>query len=160
MRLVLAVGTLVFLLESGGWLSSSPLFSTPCIELIWIVFGLIDAARPCGSNAGRLFGIGRIVVAIWLFISALSFFLLLFSLVSLPHRHFLLDTFAEKASNGYLWIRIVRVVPTRVSSLLSDGFCFPSRRFTFDEMSRMGALSIRLVHGVPTLVSMSNLELY
>jgi hypothetical protein len=81
-------------------------------------------------------------------------------LVSLPRRHFLLDTFAEKASNGSLWIRLVQAVPTRVSSLLLAGFFFPSRRFTFDEMSRMGAISIRLVLSVPTLVSMSNLELY
>jgi hypothetical protein len=109
------------------------------------VFGLIDAARPCGSNAGRLFGIGRIVVAIWLFISALSFFLLLFSLVPLPRRHFLLDTFAEIASNRSLWIRFAHSFPKRVSSLLSAGFFFPSRRFMLDEMSLMGSLSMRLV---------------
>jgi len=58
----------------------------------------------------------------------------LLSLVSSLQRHFLLDTFAEKASNGSLWIRLVRSFPTRVSSLLSAGFFFPSRRLTFDEM--------------------------
>eukprot|EP00978_Attheya_sp_CCMP212_P024924 scaffold79118_cov35-Attheya_sp.AAC.3 len=38
-----------------------------------------------------------------------------------------------------------------ISSLLSAGFFFPSRRLTFDGMSRMGSPSIRLVQAVPTL---------
>jgi hypothetical protein len=56
---------------------------------------------------------------------------------------------------GSLWIRLVRIFPTRVSSLLSAGFfCFPFRRFTFDGMSRICSLLMRLVQGVPTLVSL------
>jgi hypothetical protein len=45
--------------------------------------------------------------------------------------------------------------------LLSAGFFFPSRRFTFDGMSsRICSLSIRLVQGIPMRVSIYNLELY
>jgi hypothetical protein len=46
-----------------------------------------------------------------------------------------------------------------ISSLLSAGFFFPSRRLTFDGMSRMGSPSIRLVQAVPTLVLFCNLGL-
>jgi hypothetical protein len=46
-----------------------------------------------------------------------------------------------------------------ISSLLSAGFFFPSRRLTFGGMSRMGSPSIRLVQAVPTLVLFCNLGL-
>jgi hypothetical protein len=94
-----------------------------------------------------------------LFLSAFSvgsclavFFRLLFSLVSSLQRNFLLVIFAENASNDSIWIRLARIFPTRVSSLLSAGFFFPSRRLMFDEMSSICSLSIRLVQAIPTLV--------
>jgi hypothetical protein len=102
-----------------------------------------------------------------LFLSAFSvgsclavFFRLLFSLVSSLQRNFLLVIFAENASNDSIWIRLARIFPTRVSSLLSAGFFFPSRRLMFDEMSSICSLSIRLVQAIPTLVSFCNLGLY
>jgi len=39
-------------------------FRADFITLISILFGLIDASHSCGSNAGRLFGIGQLVVEI------------------------------------------------------------------------------------------------
>jgi hypothetical protein len=86
-------------------------------------------------------------------------FLSPFSVVSSLQRRFLLVLFDENASNGSIWIRLVRVVPTRVSSLLSDGFCFPSRRLTFDENGLNCSLLIRLVQGFPTLVSVSESDI-
>jgi hypothetical protein len=79
----------------------------------------------------------------------------LLSLISSLQRHFLLVTFDENASNGSIWIRLVRAVPTRVSSLLSARFFSPSRRLTFDENASNCSYSIRLVQGFPTLVSKS-----
>jgi hypothetical protein len=58
-----------------------------------------------------------------------------FSPVSTLQRRFLLVTFDKHASNDSLWIRLVRLVPTRVSSLLSVGLFLHSHRLTFDKMA-------------------------
>jgi hypothetical protein len=107
--------------------------------LICSFFGLSRVSRLayCLSlSAGSvLLSLSWVLISLSRSLSFSFFFRLLFSLVTLPRRHFLLDTFAENASNGSLSIRLARSFPTRVSSLLSAGFFFPSRRLTFDKMS-------------------------
>eukprot|EP00978_Attheya_sp_CCMP212_P048053 scaffold467144_cov189-Attheya_sp.AAC.1 len=52
MRLVIAVGTLVFFLESEVSFQSCHPFCAESVELMsmWMWMRSIDAARPCGSN--------------------------------------------------------------------------------------------------------------
>eukprot|EP00978_Attheya_sp_CCMP212_P011002 scaffold26868_cov29-Attheya_sp.AAC.1 len=64
MRLVLAVGTLVFLLQSEVSFQSCPPFCAESVELMSIEISSIDASHSCGSIPGRLFGIRWLVVEI------------------------------------------------------------------------------------------------
>eukprot|EP00978_Attheya_sp_CCMP212_P008513 scaffold19974_cov71-Attheya_sp.AAC.3 len=71
MRLVLPVGTLVFLLQSGGFFPTYPLFCAEFIQsnrelsdsidaarsYVWNS-GSVDAAGSCGSHSGICIGIG------------------------------------------------------------------------------------------------------
>jgi hypothetical protein len=62
MRLVLPVGTLVFALQPETFFQTYPLFWAEFIKLICKLMGSFDAARSCGSNPGRRFGNGWLVV--------------------------------------------------------------------------------------------------